>query len=541
MNRARALGALLLSAGLLAACGSSGDPEPTEAAGPETAQTLAVSIRTDEGTLTPYTYVTGSPGWNLLNLVYDTLLGLDAQSKPAPLLATEYASNADGTSWELTLRDGVTWHDGQPFTGQDVAFTIDYFQKNVSSRFTPQVADVTDVQVDGNTVTISLARPNPDFPNRPLADMPIIPEHIWSGISDPKTATIEQAVGTGPYRVTAYQRDRSYRLEAFGDYAMGTPRVQTLNLPIIPEAQTALSALRTNEIQAVGTGVDANLADEAGRQPDLQVAAGPLFGSSLLLLNNAVAPFDRVEVRKAIALALDTQDIVDTVRLGRAIVGSSGFVHPQSPISAGLPSISQDLAQAEALLDGIGATKGADGVRVLDGRPMAFTILTYADSPDRVRTAELVKEMLEPLGIAVTVSSQSMDAVDAAVGHPEYDPAKGRAYQMAMWGWSAATMLNASSVARLVNPAPEHDTLNVTDTDDPLLTEQSNAVFAATTPEASLEAVKTLQQGIADRVPFVTLQYPDGLYPYRPAAFDAWVFQSGQGVLQKLSLTQTTG
>lgn len=541
MSRVRVVLALLLSSWLLVACGGSGDSEPSDAQGPATAQTLAVSIRSDESTLTPYTYVTGSPGWNLLNLVYDTLLGLDVQSEPAPLLASDYASNEDGTSWELTLRDGVTWHDGQPFTAQDVAFTIDYFKENQQSRFTPQVADVTDVAVEGNTVTISLAKPNPDFPNRPLADMPIIPEHIWSGITDPKTATIEQAVGTGPYRVTAYERDRSYRLEAFDGYAMGTPRVQTLNLPIIPEAQTALSALRTNEIQAVGTGVDANLADEAAKQPDLQVAAGPLFSSSLLLLNNGVVPLDRVEVRQAIAYALNTQDMVDTVYLGRATVGSSGFVHPDAPITAGLPPISQDLAKAEALLDGIGATKGSDGVRVLDGEPMSFTILTYADNPDRVRTAELVKEMLEPLGITVTVSAQSSDAVDAAVGHPEYDPAQGRAYQMAMWGWSASTMLNASSVARLVNPAPEHDTLNVTNTDDPLLTEQSDAVFASTTPEVSLTAVKTLQQGMADRVPFVTLQYPDGQYPYRPAAFDAWVFQTGQGVLQKLSLTEPTG
>lgn len=531
---------------LLTACGS-GDPgkpdqpAPTgTSAGEPTASTteqLTVSIGGDEGTLTPYTYVTGFPGWNLLNLVYDTLLGLDPENVAQPLLASDYEVSDDGLTYTLTITDGVTWHDGEPMTADDVAFTLDYFAKNQASRFTPQLGGVVDVAVEGGTVTITLDAANPDFIIRPLADMPIIPEHIWSTITDPKTATAEQAIGTGPYRLVGYEAEQSYAFGANESYAFGTTTVETLDVAIIPEDQTAFAALQSGEIDAIGTGASPNLADQASGDDELAIAEGPEFASTILLLNNEIAPFDRPEVRLAIAAAIDLQELVDVVRLGRATPGSSGYVHPDVPASAGLPPHEFDPQAAAIALDQLGAAAGADGTRVLDGTPMAFDLLVSSDSPDRIRSAEIISEELAEIGIAVTVQPLDPDSVDAQVW-PDFDVANGRDFDMAMWGWSAPTMLDSARIASLVIADPETGSLNVQGTDDPELTQLGEAVLAAATPEDRLAAVAELQDGMASVVPFVPLYYEDGLYPYRPEAYDGWVFQLGQGILQKLSFVE---
>jgi peptide/nickel transport system substrate-binding protein len=90
---------------------------------------LRIAVLTDEGTLQPYSYKTGYPGWNLLLLVYDTVLQLDADNIPRPHLAREVRVAPDGLTYTVGLRSGVRWHDGRPLTADDVKFTYEYFRR----------------------------------------------------------------------------------------------------------------------------------------------------------------------------------------------------------------------------------------------------------------------------------------------------------------------------------------------------------------------------------------------------------------------------
>lgn len=540
--RTAAIGVTLLLG--LAACGGASSGGGSGGGGQagatkNTAKQLTIAIGGDEGTLTPFTQVTGYPGTNVSSLVFDTLMRLDQSNQVVPLLASDMTVDAKNTVFTLPLRQGVKWHDGKPFTGEDVKFTVGYYQQNAVSDSAPEVADIAKVDVLGNEVVITLKKPDPEFPLRVLSDMRILPQHIWSTVKDPKTVTREQAVGTGPYKFTGYQKDRSYTLEANPDYVMGKPKIATIRISIIPEQQTAVAALRTGEVDMLARTLPPNVAGQVKGQSGIKIATGPDFASTLLAMNNDRAPFDDPQVRAAIAKAINTQELVDTVLLGAGTVASPGFVHPQAPSADASLRPPYDPGAAAALLDKLGAKPGAGGVRVLKGKPMSFELLAPSTNPVRIRTAQLIAEMLKKVGIAVKVSSIDFNTVQQRAWR-DFDVSKPRDYDMAMWGWSAPVQYDTTKVASLVYSNTDLGRLNITGTKDPQMDQLSKEIFAATTMAQRSQASQQLQKLIAERAPFVTLFYANGAYPYRSGTFDDWVYQKGAGILNKMSLVSFT-
>jgi peptide/nickel transport system substrate-binding protein len=514
---------------------ASGDSAGDDAAA--TAGDMVIAISGDETSLNPYTYVTGYPGWNLLNLIHDSLLVLDENNEPQPLLATEWSISDDGLTYDLTLRDDVTWHDGEPFDADDVAFTFGYVVENTQSRWTPGVAAVESVTVNSPTeVTIQLNAASPDFPVRPLADMPIMAEHVWTDVTDPNNASgVEQNIGTGPYRLAEYNPDQSYLLEANVDYAMGTPLADTISLAVIPEPSTAFAALRAGEVDMVSSIVEAQLVQEFQNDGDLDVQIGPGFGSTMLNINNERAPLDDPEVRRALGLAVNPQELIDTVLLGTGTPPNSGFLHPNSPIATESVEHVFDVAEANSILDGLGAELGDDGTRVLDGEPMSFELLVYADNPGRIRTAEILAEQFAEIGVSITVAPLDAETVDEQVW-PGFDVSNGRDYDLAMWGWSPPVQLDAGRYGSLFHSDTSIGTFNVVGFSDPDVDGLVDQLRAATSAEERDPVIDELQARVAELRPFITLYYPDGAYAFRPDSFDGWVYQAGQGPLGKISL-----
>ncbi|HEX6073933.1 MAG TPA: ABC transporter substrate-binding protein [Micromonosporaceae bacterium] len=534
----RPLPSVLIATTLLLAsltgCGGDRESSSAERPGPKRAEELTIAVATDEGTLTPYTQNTGYPGSNLVALIYDKLLELDEKNQPQPLLAQSMRAAPDNKTFTLTLRDGVTWHDGEPFGPDDVVFSVDYYKKHTVADSAPQLQDVKDVTVDGNRVVFTLGSADPEFPSRLLADMRILPEHVWSTIDKPENATAEQAIGTGPYKLVSYKKDQGYELQANPDYAMGTPKLDKIRVSIIPEQQTALAALRTGEVDTWSRTVPEEQAKGLERQRGIKIVRGPGFASTLLAFNNARKPFDNPEVRRAIAQAIDVDKIIETVLRGRAERGNPGFWHPDAPGADPALGHVYDVAGAKEALDAAGATPGGDGIQVLDGKPLNFTLLVYSVSPERIRVAELIRDMLKQVGIGVTVNSLDADSVDAKVW-PGYDVTKGRDYDMAMWGWSAPVMLDTTMLPAVVDSDTTLGRLNITGTKDPQLDQLADRLRAATTLEERHTLLGDMQRRLAEIVPFVTLYYPDGAYAYRQDVFDGWVYQDGAGILNKMS------
>ncbi|MBL8096404.1 MAG: peptide ABC transporter substrate-binding protein [Anaerolineales bacterium] len=553
---------LLLTSALLAACSAPGQPtEPAEPAAtqapataavateappplatatsvPPTATAEPISLRvatiTDETTLQPYTYVSGYPGWNMLSLVYDTLFILDTNSQPKPWVATGDQVSADGLVHTLTLRDDVRWHDGQPLTSADVKFAYEFYQANNHGRWTLPVRDIVSIEApDDTTVIITLPAPDPSFPTRLLADVPIIPRHVWEGVTDPKT--FENALGSGPFLLAEYEPEQFYRFTANPDYFAGKPGVAELLMPIIKDPTTVFAALKSGEIHATTRELAPELVAEFKADPTRRVLSGPGYATTLLQFNNERAPWDQAEVRQAVALAIDTRMLVDTVLLGLGTPGNPGWLHPAQPFHDPAIAATYDVERAKTLLDELGYTDtDGDGVREAAGQPMAPVLLVQANNPGRIRAAELIAAAMQEIGIAVTVSAEEGTSLTAKVW-PDFDVAKGRDFDWTMFGWSAPVQIDPLRMATLVDSDVRYGTVNIggyRSAEADALTAQ---LRVTTDPEAQIELVRKLEATIARDLPFVMLWYADLNYAFDPAVYDGWVFQMGQGVFNKLS------
>ena len=223
------------------------------AVAPAAAQTTVDRVRLPfpayDGTLTPYTFGSGYP---LVTLVYDTLLWRDASGIPRPWLARSVKRSDDGRRVTVTLRDDVRWHDGRALTAADVAFTFRYAAGRYHPRFTPALRNVRRVRTQGRTtVTIDLRAPSLGFDDQPLADLPILPRHLWRGLPAGRRAPRGLAVGSGPYRLVRADPKQGYVLRANARFFLGPPRVAEIRVPIIGDADDTYEALRERRLDMV--------------------------------------------------------------------------------------------------------------------------------------------------------------------------------------------------------------------------------------------------------------------------------------------------
>lgn len=556
MRRKPMIPILILCLALIAAACSSDTDDTTTTAGDGSATTTAAdgsttttapsddpvvlraAITGDEDTLNPYTYVSGFPGWNLLMFQYDALMQLDAAGEPQPWLAETVTPNADLTEYTVTIVDDATWHDGEPLTAADVKFSLDYFIESATGRFSRDLSGVVGVELSGdNDVVIQLGSTSPAFDLVALADIPIIPQHIWENIENPGEATfdITTNVGSGPYMMTEYQPEEFYKFEANPDYFRGAPAVDEIVVIMFADDSGALAAIRSGEVDVSFERVSPEQIDLLN-QPPLQISQGPEFTTQMINFDASKAPFDDQVVRQAMSLAIDAQDIVNTVYLGAATVGSPGWVHPEKAVynPAVVPVFDPDAANA--MLDDAGYTDtNGDGVREFGGEPMAFEMITNSSDSLRLRIAELTADMLGAIGMDITVASVETSTWEEAVW-PGFDIANGRSYEMATWGWSAPIQANTIRVAELVNSDPSIGFLNLTGFSNPDVDVLSAQLLSEADPALFESGIMELQSLIAEHVPFVMLAYPDGAYVYNSDVYAGYEFIAGQGIVNKLSM-----
>ena len=512
-------------------------PPATEA--PAEAVTIRAAVTGDEDTLNPYTYVSGFPGWNLLMLQYDSLMQFDAAGEAAPWLAESVVPNDDLTEWTITLTDGVTFNDGEALTVDDVVFTFNYFVEKAAGRFARDLSGVTSVEAtDDSTIVVTLDAPNPSFELVALADVPIIPEHVWSAVDAPEEHQFDGVtnVGSGPFVLVDYVEGQSYRFQANADYFRGAPAVDELVVVVFADDAGPLAAIRSGEIDVIFERISPEQIDLLDSQDPIDVIQGAEFTTQMINFDVTVPPFDDLAVRQAIDLAVDRQDIVDTVFLGSATVGSPGWVHPGKSVYNPDVAATHDPDAARTLLDGAGYTDSdGDGVREFNGQPMSFEMITNSSDSLRLRITELVAEMLADVGIQVNVASVETGTWEEAVW-PGFDIANGRNYQMAAWGWSAPIQANTIRVAELVHSDPGIGFLNLTGFANDEVDAISAQLLTEADETAAAQLIGDLQALIAEQLPFVLLAYPDGAYAYNSDVYSAWEFIQGQGIVSKVSL-----
>jgi peptide/nickel transport system substrate-binding protein len=368
-----------------------------------------------------------------------------------------------------------------------------------------------------------------------LAETPMLARHIWEGVDDPDNHVFDENIGTGPYKLTEMVLDQFYVLEANPDYFAGKPAFDELVFVQFADDAGSLAALRTNAVDMIVRGVGPEQISILSNVEGIDVAQGPEFATDMVNYDMERPPFNNKTVRQAMNLAIDRQDLADTVYLGAASTGSAGWIHPASPMFNDAVVTTYDPDAAIALLEEASITDSdGDGIRELDGAPLSFEFLAVGTDALRLRTAELVSQMLMEIGIEATVTSVETSTWEEAVW-PAFDVREGRNYEMSMWGWSAPVQANPLRMWQLLHSDPDFGFLNLTGFANERADELSEALTTEIDPAVQAEVLAELQEITADELPFILLLYPDGAYAYWSDVYDGWTFMTGQGVFHKLS------
>lgn len=328
---------VVVAAVLAGACSDGGgevDNGPAAGA-PETVESLTVAVPEDVGPLNIF----ASHEEPLTELVYDKLVAPSPYVEdPQPWLASA-VRQVDPSTWEVDLRDDVRWHDGERFTAGDVVFTFDLFRADEhppTGRWTHHVSDtpnITSVEaLDEDTVRFRCGDPCPELGDVTLADLPIIPEHVWSQVppADVKAVT-ELPVGTGPYRLVDHDPTTGYRFEANPGYFAGEPLVDELVMPVIDDPSATFTALRSGQIDATSRPLSPELIEQFSSAGDIGMIEAAPFSFPELQLNFRRAPFDDPDVRLAVSRALARDELLATAFLDQGRPADRGYPHPDSP------------------------------------------------------------------------------------------------------------------------------------------------------------------------------------------------------------------
>ncbi|PTL82165.1 ABC transporter substrate-binding protein [Vitiosangium sp. GDMCC 1.1324] len=377
----------------------------------------------------------GTARWPTRAGVYEPLMIFNAvKGELVPWLALKHEWSADNKKLTLSLRPGVKWSDGQPFTAKDVAFTFELLKKHKALDFAAVWGFVDGVQAkDDSTVEFSLSRPYvPGLIY--IVHQPIVPEHKWKDVADPVLYKNETPVATGPFTEVKVFQNQIFELGRNPHYWQpGKPAVESLRFPAYPGNDQANLALLTGELDWAGSFVPDIERVFVDKDKEHNHYWFPLVGNTTTLyVNNAKKPFDDVRVRKAISMAIDREQIVKVAMYGYTRPADAtalsdahkSWFNPQALESGDWTKL--DLAKANALLDEAGYKKGPDGIRVgPDKKPLHFEVNVVTGWSDWVRAAQIIAQNLKAVSIDATLKTYDFSPWFERLQKGEYDLSMG--------------------------------------------------------------------------------------------------------------------
>lgn len=479
--------------------------------------TLRLAIPGDDGSLTPYTSDSTYP---YMSLVYDTLMWRDAKGIPQPWLARSVSRDVTGLRVYVRLRPGVRWHDGRPLTSRDVAFTYQYMMQRAHPRFTPQLQDLVGVRTAGPlALWFYLRRRSLGFSDQPLADVPILPAHLWSDVPAGRLAPPGLAVGSGPYKLARHDRT-GYRFTANHDYFKGTPSIDRLDVPVIDTELSATAELRSRKVDVVPLNVAPGT--RSRRLVGVTFSDEISYSGTMLLFNVAKRPFSRRAARRAVARSLDLATIAGNATMvdGGTVPADHGMLHPASRWAPKEKLHRFDPRAARLAF----AEQGIE----------PFRIAVADNDPVRLETARRIVRTLERLGARTRLLELTPRRLDRALGRDEERGRRRATFDAAVVGIPALASYDPAFL-RAVFGDPRIAPLNDGNYRGGGFAGLASLVATANTERRRREFVHRQLRLLASDLPAVPLHFGGGTFAYRTAVYDRWISIRGTGILDKRS------
>ena len=317
LRRTTVAAAALLAAGalLLSACTGSSSPSPsgsTAAADPDA--TVAVRLVLEPSNLDIRETAGAALDQILIDNVYQGLVSRTPDQEIVDTLASSHEISADGLTYSFTLREGVTFHDGQELTPQDVVWSLQQVKDTATYRDSDRLKNVTSIAANGQDIILTLSAPDSTL--------------LWNltgraGLVFKEGDTIDRktkANGTGPYALTDWKQGDSITLKRNDAYWGDKAKVAEVVLDFIPDTQAALSGALAGELDVV-TGFDATLKDQIEANGAFSLVLDQSTDKGTLAMNSTKGPLADKRVRQAIRQAIDKNSIVEALGAGQTLYG----------------------------------------------------------------------------------------------------------------------------------------------------------------------------------------------------------------------------
>lgn len=553
MRRLRSFSAILLTlAFVLAACGttqpsaSEGAGEstqpgespaaPSEGDGDATGGTVRIGIGGSADSLNPGNGVL-TEAYALYELMYDTPIGITADGEYVPELATDWEVSEDGLTWTMTIRDDATFHDGEPLTADDVAYTLNLYKATEDFPFLasyPAIYETIEA-IDETTVELTTAEPIGNFEST-MVFIYVLPKHIWEAEDDPVAFENEAMIGSGPFKLVEFSQGEFVELEANAEHWGTPPNVDGVIFQTISNADARVTALTTGEVDAI-TEFPATAVSTLQNTENVNVhiadigAGGSLTDVIFNITTEEDCPADGgvcsghpalkdLSVRRALAHAMDKQQIIDVATLGTASPGLS-LVPPGLGDFYGseIEDYAFSVDTANQLLDDAGyEDTDGDGIRECladqDCENLTFRLNYPDDSDTAPREAELMKEMWNAIGVDVTIQGLDPDTL-TSVCCPTFD------FDIILWGWGTdpdpAFLLGVALCTEIDSGFSETGYCN------PEYDALYDAQAVETDPAARADLIIQMQQILIDDLPYIIPYYEQSIQAWRTDTFTGWL------------------
>lgn len=341
-----------------------------------------------------------------------------------PDLSESWEASDDLLEYTFSLKDGVTWHDGAPFTADDVVFTVETIlnpDNNAAGR--ANISSISTAEkIDDLTVKFTLNQPFAALPVMLGYNRVIYPKHLWEGVDFANPgAFLENPVGTGPFKFVEQVQGSHVELERNDDYFAGKPNLDSIVFKVIPDGNNRVAQVASGDVDFAV--IDPPQIDAVEGNEDVEVRFAPQVNYYFFAINHSNPKLQDVRVRQALAYAVDRKAIIDNILKGTG-EPATGPINPLlgAYYNPNVKTYEYDMEMAASLLAEAGWTKGNDNI-LTNAAGEKFTIRFNGPSnyPIMVQVITYAQQQYQQLGFDVTLEIVDWPVHLEMYGSQQYD------------------------------------------------------------------------------------------------------------------------
>jgi peptide/nickel transport system substrate-binding protein len=489
----------------------------------------AVTISNEQGTTWTCGFNPFNSSVNFLSAgtVYEELTFVNGlkSGQTTNWLASSYKWGNANKTLTFTIRKGVKWTDGTPLTAADVLYTFNLIKKYPALDLNASWAVLKSVTQKGNQIVFQFKTAAVPYFYYIADQTPIVPQHIWSKISNPVTYKDPHPVGSGPFKMGSCS-PQVIKYTKNGDYwQQGVPTIDTIYYPAFTSNDPANQQLASGKAQWGSQFIPNIKSFYVNKSPDNNYWFPPTVNVSIFI-NQTDPILKDVAVRKAMAYAIDRQKVSE--------IGEYGYEPPSNQTGIVTPTFSSwldptlakqvnyDPAKAVAILQAAGYKKKNGLFYTPDGKPLSFTMINIGGYSDWVASAQIVQEQLKKVGIKVTPENLSSTTYDA-------DNYAGK-FQLSYNGNLSGGPAPYYELRQLLyskNSAPigQNAATNWERYENPAVDQLIDSYAATADPATQHEIVRKLEKAMVDDIPVIPVTEGVDWYQYNTKNLTGWVTQ----------------